>query len=528
MTVIEATAGLNLSTDTKVVIACAGLGSRMAILNSTLHKGLLPYKNAPLIWHLISKIPEDLGIIILLGHKSQQIKDFVSITFPNRNIEYIEIVDYTSPNSGTAVSLIQARNKISKSFWYFPCDAYVEDEIFNLLTNSLSSDTIFVSEESSVLYPDDYTVILEDQGQVIDYQYKGNTTQLENRKIFTGFMFIRNGIDFLETLEKKKYTEFVHAFHQNLKVSPLESWRDMGSPDEYKRHLNSESNYDFSKPNEITYVLPSLVVKYFSDKKEALEKPKKPSLFPEVYPKNNGALGHFAYYEKVKGETLYRSVDVSKFRELLVWLKQELWEPVDENIERECREFYEVKTKARINAVSSNLPYDWNQSYSLNRSTLVNPKETLSNLEFDSLLSNIKAVGIHGDLQFDNIIYLENGGFKLIDWRTSFGSNYVNGDIYYDLAKLLGGIEMDYSKIKKGDFTFHITESEVRYEFPPAKNHEMLRSELESFCRAEGYNWEKVCYLTGIIYINMCPLHTRPFRDLLFFHSIDRLSRKNH
>ena len=249
MTVIEATAGLNLSIDTKVVIACAGLGSRMAILNSTLHKGLLPYKNAPLIWHLISKIPEDLGIVILLGHKSQQIKDFVSITFPNRNIEYIEIVDYTSPNSGTAVSLIQARNKISKSFWYFPCDAYVEDEISDLLTNSPSSDTIFVSEESSVLYPDDYTVILEDQGQVIDYQYKGNTTHLENRKIFTGFMFMRNGIDFLETLEKKKYNEFVHAFHQNLKVSPLQSCKDMGSPDEYNRHLNSESNYDFSKPN---------------------------------------------------------------------------------------------------------------------------------------------------------------------------------------------------------------------------------------------------------------------------------------
>jgi thiamine kinase-like enzyme len=174
------------------------------------------------------------------------------------------------------------------------------------------------------------------------------------------------------------------------------------------------------------------------------------------------------------------------------------------------------------------LPYEWDQEYLLNRSTSVNPKETLSQLEFDSLLSDIKAVGIHGDLQFDNVIYLENGGFKLIDWRTSFGSNYVNGDIYYDLAKLLGGIEMDYSKIKKGNFTFQIMESEVSYEFPPTENHEVLRSELESFCRKEGYNWEKVCYLTGIIYINMCPLHTRPFRDLLFFHSIYHLSRKNH
>jgi thiamine kinase-like enzyme len=159
---------------------------------------------------------------------------------------------------------------------------------------------------------------------------------------------------------------------------------------------------------------------------------------------------------------------------------------------------------------------------------LVVPRDILLHLDFDSLISGIEAVGIHGDLQFDNIIHSEDSSFKLIDWRTSFGSNPVNGDIHYDLAKLLGGIEMDYSKIKKGNFTFEILNNEVEYEFPSADNHIHLRAELESFCRKNGYDWEKVEYLTSIIYINMCPLHTRPFRDLLFFHSMYRLSKEVH
>lgn len=496
----------------------------MASLNSGLHKGLLPYKNAPLIWHLITKVPENFVIVLLLGHKSQQIRDFISISFPNRKFEYIEIEDYTSENSGTGVSLLQARIKTPNSFWYFPCDAYVEDEITNLLLNPPQNDTIFVSEESSVLHPDDYTVVFEEHGQIRDFQYKGNTTQMDNRKIFTGFMFIQNSDKFFNILEENKYKEFVQAFDRSFSVSLLESWKDMGSPKEYIKQLESDLNYDFSKPHEITYVLPNLVVKFFSDENEASAKLKKPFLFPKIYPRNNGAKGQYSFYEKIQGETLYRSIEVSTFRKLLNWLQQELWIPVNQNIESDCQEFYEDKTKARIKKISSNLPYEWDETYTLNQSISVVPRDILSNLDFNLLLSDSMAVGIHGDLQFDNIIHLEDGSFKLIDWRTSFGSNHVNGDIHYDLAKLLGGIEMDYSKIKKGNFTFEILKNQVNYAFPSVNNHSDLRAELESFCIKNGYDWAKVYYLTSIIYINMCPLHTRPFRDLLFFHSMYRLS----
>ena len=50
-------------------------------------------------------------------------------------------------------------------------------------------------------------------------------------------------------------------------------------------------------------------------------------------------------------------------------------------------------------------------------------------------------------LQFDNIIF-NFKGFKLIDWRQDFGNIYV-GDLYYDLAKLYGGLLINYKLIKE-------------------------------------------------------------------------------
>ena len=45
-------------------------------------------------------------------------------------------------------------------------------------------------------------------------------------------------------------------------------------------------------------------------------------------------------------------------------------------------------------------------------------------------------------------IYNQRKSFSLIDWRSDFAGKLKYGDKYYDLAKLYGGLLMDYSKIK--------------------------------------------------------------------------------
>ena len=71
----------------------------------------------------------------------------------------------------------------------------------------------------------------------------------------------------------------------------------------------------------------------------------------------------------------------------------------------------------------------------------------------------------HGDLQFDNIILSENS-FYFIDWRDSFGSSITYGDIYYDLAKLYGGMMVPYNLMKNEDnIGIDIYSNNVNYKY---------------------------------------------------------------
>jgi dTDP-glucose pyrophosphorylase len=62
-----------------VLISTAGEGSRLHKISTEINKSLLPYSNKPIIYHIIEKIPRDLSIGILLGYKSQQVKEGYTI-----------------------------------------------------------------------------------------------------------------------------------------------------------------------------------------------------------------------------------------------------------------------------------------------------------------------------------------------------------------------------------------------------------------------------------------------------------------
>ena len=67
----------------------------------------------------------------------------------------------------------------------------------------------------------------------------------------------------------------------------------------------------------------------------------------------------------------------------------------------------------------------------------------------------------HGDLHFENII--KKKIFKLIDWRDSFDKDIYFGDIYYDLAKILHGLIVNHSIIKKEKFEINIKDNKINY-----------------------------------------------------------------
>ena len=66
----------------------------------------------------------------------------------------------------------------------------------------------------------------------------------------------------------------------------------------------------------------------------------------------------------------------------------------------------------------------------------------ISNLD-DNWLCNGIPSKFHGDFILDNIIETEDG-FCLIDWRQNFSGRLDVGDMYYDLAKLYAGCEINF------------------------------------------------------------------------------------
>ena len=122
----------------------------------------------------------------------------------------------------------------------------------------------------------------------------------------------------------------------------------------------------------------------------------------------------------------------------------------------------------------------------------------------------------HGDLQFDNILYDRTAKkFTLLDWRQDFGGHYEFGDIYYDLAKLYGGMVLNYDFVKNGMIQYREETGNVDFDFAQRYQHRSYLAHFEKWLSFNNYNVGKVKILVALIYLNMAPLHHYPFDKML-------------
>jgi thiamine kinase-like enzyme len=188
--------------------------------------------------------------------------------------------------------------------------------------------------------------------------------------------------------------------------------------------------------------------------------------------------------------------------------------------------FYKNKTYKRLNGILDK--YDGIDNFKINNANIISIKNLLKKINWNKI-SEGNSYFIHGDLQFDNILYRGGKNFLLLDWRHSFGDYIGKGDIYYDIAKLLGGILINYKKIKLNKFNYEEKKNNINYKI--LENRNILK---DSFCTLYNFivkkklNLDKIYILTALIFLNMSPLHHRPFDKILFGLSKEILSNKNY
>lgn len=503
-----------------VCILTAGKGTRMGALGHTLNKALHPIDGMAIITHIINKFPVDAEFVIGVGFLGQQVRQYLQIAHGNRKISFAEIGNFDGPGSGPGHSLLCCRAILQKPFYFVSCDTLWDNELDWKLDKNWFG-VAHVNPADSINYCN-----LKVMGtKVVDLLDKTRVED-ESYLAFVGLCFIKDFSIFWRALENTEKVAGEHQISNGVKALIVHSdaqavnveWTDVGDAGKYKKAVSRYENYDFSKENEALYIVDRQVIKFFSDATIAERRVIKSKLNPSVFPQITRYEGQFYAYDFQPGETLYKISSRATFNHLLEWLGTNLWmrQAVDPDLMRSvCLKFYQEKTLERLNM--------YNRKYEQTDDTLVvngrrvpATSELLSQVPWERVSEGI-ACFMHGDLQFDNILFdAQKNSFLLLDWRQDFGGHVEFGDLYYDLAKLYGGIFLNYDFIKLNLLSYAESEQGIIFDFAQRFHTQNYLQQLSEYVESNGYDLVKVKILVALIYLNMSPLHHYPFDKMLY------------
>jgi thiamine kinase-like enzyme len=502
-----------------VCILTAGTGKRSGPSAHIINKCLLPYKGRAIISHLIDHFTLDTPIVIALGYKAEQVRAYLALMHPDRNFMFVEVDRFVGEGTGPGYSLACCKKSLPGPFYFIAGDG-----VFDHIPNHHDKNWLGVSTPNGEDVSDYCNIAYSPVSGLANALFDKVTPPKGSPNIvgiFTGLMFITDVVVFWEGLERNAPTtnerQIAQGFSSLVDAGNLYcevvSWRDLGTFEHYKAALNEP--FDFSKTEEFIYFSDTRIVKFFANENIVAQRVKKTDHLPDAFPKIIGRKGQFYAYEKVTGKTAYEMLDGRLVDKFLTWMKRGVWKPYDAapgRIEALCVDFYREKTAQRLAAYKKKYP-DIAEARTVNGKSVNSIDKLLEKLPA-SLIAGLP-VFIHGDLQFDNII-TDGENFTLIDWRQDFAGETAFGDWYYDLAKLLGGIYLNYDYIKQGFMRFDQQEDVVWMDFAMREQAHAYARQLRVFVENEELDFKRVEILRGLIYLNMSPLHHTPFDRLLY------------
>jgi NDP-sugar pyrophosphorylase family protein len=502
----------------KICILAAGKGTRMGPICKNINKSLLPINNKAIISHIIEKFSKTDSFVIGLGYKAEQVKSYLKAAHSDKKFEFVKIKNFDGKGSGPGLSLLNCRNHLNEPFIFLPCDCIFSDKLENLPNeNWIGVSKVMVNES------DQYCNVGIKNKRVVDIRDKIKSSK--DYYAFTGLLFVKDYKEFWNGLKKnvmiKKERQVSNGLVELMKGSGLYTkkikWNDIGDLKKYKEIQKRFDSKSIAKTNEFIYFINNKVIKFFSDEKIVEKRVKKAKVKPKIFPNVERCGKNFYWYRLWNGRPLYSCVTPALFKKLLNWLDEKVWTNVDldsTTTENLCKDFYYKKTMSRISLFQKENP-NFKFPKIINGKSVPSLKKLLEQIPWSRLFTGIPSF-IHGDLQFQNILYSRKlGEFLLIDWRQDFAGNIEVGDLYYDLAKLYGGIIMNYDYIMKDLYNFHQDGNNVTVSLIKWKNDDNYQKILDDYIKQKNLDFEKIRLLVGLIYINMAALHHSPFNFAL-------------
>lgn len=435
---------------TAFVILAAGPGTRMGRTGDALHKALVPLDGRAIISHQIALAPPGVKIVICTGFRAWQLKGYLELAHPSQEFTLIDVPDWDQPGGGPGATLLAARKAVED-----------EDLIFT------SCDTLWAAEEGmweagrswAAVAPVPAGTTPERWCRISHSPHTGKISAVHDKTVspdgdaYTGLAMITRddlpvfwaGVRAAGMLgSERQVTGGLEALiRQEALWARRITWTDIGDEAAYMRAVAAWSGYDWSKPAEVTYVLPSTgrVVKFRADADSLTRRAERQALIADAVPKLAGSRPGMFAYEHVPGVTAYEAAEDDPLitRKVLDWATSHLWRPVKvADPAPACERFYRGKTTERAAMLRPGL-----------RETALS---AIARVDWEALTHGCTPVTFHGDFNFGNVIVSPNGGFTGIDWREDFAGETAWGDWRYDLAKLAAGMIVHWGRARRGDF----------------------------------------------------------------------------
>jgi choline kinase/thiamine kinase-like enzyme len=504
----------------KVCILAAGEGKRLLPLTKNFNKALLPLRYKAAISHIIEKFPKNIEIVVAIGHEKKKVSEYLLCAHTDRKIKLVNINNFSGPGSGPGYSLLLCKNYLKCPFIFFSVDTIVDEDIPLPNYNWMGIAPVKNTKE--------YCSVLINKNLISDLYDKKKTN---NKNIFIGLAGIKDYKFFFENLKKNKMLiqneiQVSNGFRALIKkkLYPIPfSWYDIGNKKGYdvvKKKFSKNEEFNFEKTNEFLYFINNKVIKYFQDKSIINKRYTRSLKLGNLCPKIECKTKFFYFYKKVRGHVIYDTKKIVLVKKLLLWLNKYLWKKKNlsnikiKQFRKACKLFYYNKTLDRIEAYYSKHKSK-NFTQKINGKTIESAENLISRIDFEWLSDGIPA-RFHGDLQFENILYSKKDKFILLDWRQDFSGLLDYGDIYYDLAKLNGGIYISYKKIKKGLFSYKENLDNVLISTPSDPFLRKSKKIFDNFIYQKKLDIIKIEILTGIIFLNMAAMHHEPFSHFIF------------
>jgi len=503
------------------MIPTAGIGARLGGLTKYINKSLVSIANRPTISHVIEQFPGDCEFVIALGYKGDLVQDFLELTYPDKVFYFVNVNPFEGEGSGLGISLIACQEYLQEPFVFISCDTLVKGDIIKPDHNWMGYTKIDDLSQ--------YRTIVIDKHKISEICEKGIIKK--NLHAYIGLsgvydfsIFWKKMHDDIAAIEQGE-SHGMRSLVSNSKVLPYEfEWFDTGNPESLESSRKAYSEADapniLEKENEAIWFIGSTVVKYSDDKSFISNRIQRAAglkgFVPEVY----NYRPNMYCYKKIEARVLSDVLTIPIFDKLMkfaenFWIRAVLDGDKEKEFIKNCSKFYKAKTFERVELFYKNFNKNDN-NFSINGEKMPMLSELLNSIDWDWLSRGL-AGRFHGDFHFENILWSEKESkFTFLDWRQDFAGDLENGDIYYDLAKLMHGIIVNHGIIASGKYSATWVDGKINYQFDRKKILIECEFRFSEFILSMGYDLKKVRVLTALIYLNIAALHHFPYSILLY------------